>query len=108
MWFDLVETIKERKQKPNLAHIVMTTYHFHILKTQNLEPETVLGKFLVRVGQDPSDSKSSWLHVDIFQFCFMHLGYTMDSSKMINNPPEVSSFNQLCLKLLPGRRLETS
>jgi hypothetical protein len=31
------------------------------------------GKFLGIVGQDPSDSKSNRLHVDILQFCFIHL-----------------------------------
>ena len=32
-------------------------------------------KFLGIVGQEPSDFKSNWLHVDIFQFCFTHLRY---------------------------------
>ena len=27
-------------------------------------------KFLGIVGQDPSDSKSNWIHVDIFRFFF--------------------------------------
>jgi hypothetical protein len=35
----------------------------------------VPGKFLGIVGQDPSDSKSNWLHVDIFYFFFIHLRY---------------------------------
>ena len=35
----------------------------------------VPGKFLGRVGQDPSDSKSNRLNVDIFQFCYIHLRY---------------------------------
>ena len=30
-----------------------------------------------RVGQDPSDSKSSWLHIHIFRFCFIHLRYIL-------------------------------
>ena len=33
------------------------------------------GKFLSIVGQDPSDSKSNQLHVDIFRGCFIHLRY---------------------------------
>ena len=34
-------------------------------------------KFLGIVGQDPSDSKSSRLYVDIFRFCFTHLRYIL-------------------------------
>ena len=37
----------------------------------------VPGKFLGIGGQDPSDSKSNQLHVDIFQFCFIHLMYIL-------------------------------
>ena len=29
------------------------------------------GRFLGIVGRDPSVSKTSWLHVDIFQFLFI-------------------------------------
>ena len=29
------------------------------------------------VGQGPSDSKSNWLHVDIFRLCFIHVGYIL-------------------------------
>ena len=39
--------------------------------------EPVPGKFLSIIGQDPSDSKSNQLHVDIFRFCFIHLRYTV-------------------------------
>ena len=39
--------------------------------------EPVPRKFLGIVGQDPSDSKSSRLHVDIFRFCFIHLRYIL-------------------------------
>ena len=35
------------------------------------------GKFLGIFGQDPSDSKSNRLHVDIFQCCFIHLRYIL-------------------------------
>ena len=34
-------------------------------------------KFLGIVGQDPSDSKSSRIHVDIIWFCFIHLRYIL-------------------------------
>ena len=53
------------------------------------------------VRQDPSDSKSNQLHVDIFQFCFYSFEevYSVDSSKMIRNSPEISNFNRLDLKL---------
>ena len=51
------------------------------------------------VGQDPSDSKSNWLHVDIFQFCFhsFEVYSSIDSSKVIGNSAEVSNFNLLFL-----------
>ena len=53
------------------------------------------------VGQDPSDSKSNRLHVDIFRFCFhsFEVYSSIDSSKTIGNSPEVSNFNRLFLKL---------
>jgi hypothetical protein len=50
------------------------------------------------VSQDPSDSKSSRLHVDdIFWFFFysFEVYSSMDSCKMIGDSPEVSNFNQL-------------
>jgi hypothetical protein len=57
-------------------------------------------KFLGIVGQNPSDSKSNRLHVDIFRFCFDSFEvHSIDSSKMIGNSPEVSNFNRLFLKL---------
>ena len=57
-------------------------------------------KFLGIVGQDPSDSKSNQLHVDIFWFCFNSFEvYSIDSSKMIGNSLEISNFNLLFLKL---------
>ena len=37
--------------------------------------QRVFGKFLDIVCQDPSDSKYSQLHVDIFRFCLIHLRY---------------------------------
>jgi hypothetical protein len=42
---------------------------------RNTYIHAVPGKFLgiYTVGQDPSDSKSNRLHVDIFRFCFIHL-----------------------------------
>ena len=53
------------------------------------------------VGQDPSDSKSNRLHVDIFRCCFHSVGaYSIDSFKMLSNSHEVSNFNQLFLKLI--------
>jgi hypothetical protein len=57
-------------------------------------------KFLDIVGQDPSISKSNWLHVDIFWFCFHSFEiYSIDSYRMISNSLEVSNFDQLFLKL---------
>ena len=58
------------------------------------------GKFLGIVGQDPSVSESNRLHVDIFRFFFHSVEvYSIDSSKMIGNSPEVFNFNRLFLKL---------
>ena len=58
---------------------------------------TMSGKFLGIVCQDPSDSKSSWLHVDIIRFCFhlLKVYSSIDSSKMIGKFVEVSNFNRL-------------
>ena len=52
------------------------------------------------IGQDPSDSKSNQLNVDIFRFCF-HLNevYSIDSSETIDEIPEVSNFKQFFLEL---------
>ena len=67
-------------------------------KTKQCDP--VPGKILGIVGQDPTDSKSNWLLVDMFQFCFHSFEiYSIDSSKMMGNPPEVSNLNRLFLKL---------
>ena len=58
--------------------------------------------FLGIVGEDPSDSKSNWLHVDIFRFCshsFDEVYSSTDSSKMIGNSPEFSNSTRLFLKL---------
>ena len=52
------------------------------------------------VGQDPSDSKSNRLHVEILRFCFHTFDvFSIESSKMIGKFPEVLNFNQLFLKL---------
>jgi hypothetical protein len=55
------------------------------------------GKFLGIVGQDPSDSKSNGLHVDIFWFSFY--SFEVYSSRMIGILPGVLNFNRLFLKL---------
>ena len=47
------------------------------------------------VGQDPSDSKSNRLHVDIFRFHFRSVEvYSPCSSKMVGNSLEALKFNQ--------------
>ena len=58
------------------------------------------GKFLRIIvgGQDPSDSKSNRLHVDVVRFCFYSMEvYSIDSSKMVGNSPEVSNFNRFII-----------
>ena len=43
-----------------------------------------------RVSQDPCDSKSNRLHVDIFRFCFHSFEvHSIDSSNMIGKFPEI-------------------
>jgi hypothetical protein len=42
-----------------------------------LHSKLVPGKFLGLVDQDPSDSKSNGLHVDIFRFYFIHLRHIL-------------------------------
>ena len=52
--------------------------------------------------QDPSDSKSSQLHIrHLMAFLYSFEVYSIDSSKMIGNSYEVSNFNQLFLKTQP-------
>ena len=55
----------------------------------------VPGKFLGIVGQDPSDSKSNHLRVDIFPILLYSFEVlSIDSSETIGNSPEVSNFNR--------------
>jgi len=62
--------------------------------------EACTGKFLGIVGQDPSDSKSNWSHVDIFRVSFNSFEInSIDSSKMIGNSDEVSNFNRYYFNL---------
>ena len=61
--------------------------------------EQVPGKFRSIVGQDPSDSKSNRLHVDIFRFFFhSFVVHSTDYSKVIGKFPQV--FNQGSERLL--------
>ena len=55
------------------------------------------GEFLGIVGQDPSDSKSNRLHVDIFGFCLysFEVYSSINSFKMFGNSPQVANFNRL-------------
>jgi hypothetical protein len=65
------------------------------LKLAGVIGPSAAGKFLGIVDQDPSDSKSNRLHVDIFRFCFHSFEiYSIDSSKMIDNSPKVPNFNR--------------
>ena len=52
-----------------------------------------------QVGQDPSDSKANWLHVDIHLPVLLSFiwGIFIDSSKIIDNFLEVLNFNWLFL-----------
>ena len=62
----------------------------------------MIGNFWAyKVGQATSDFKSNRLHVDIFRFwCFHSFEvYSIDSSKTIDEFPEVLNFNRLFLKL---------
>ena len=57
--------------------------------------------FLGIIGQDPSVSKCDRLHIDIFRFSFTDLKvYSVDSSKLIGNFPEVLNLNGLILNWL--------
>ena len=57
------------------------------------------GRFLNIISQNPSVSKSNWLHVVIFQYFVIDLGiYSIDSSTMTGgNFPKVLNFNRLFL-----------
>ena len=80
-----------------LSEIVVVTIWFRTLNWFLPVP----GKFLGIVGQDPSDSKSNRLHIDIFHFALFIGSVFIDSSKMIGNSPIVSNFNRfICYKPL--------
>lgn len=51
--------------------------------------------------QGPNDSKSSWLHVDVFSYFLVKFGvYSLDFFfKMMDNFPEFLNCNHLFLKL---------
>ena len=50
------------------------------------------------IGQDPSASKSSQVHVVMFRFVFVGVGYIpLDSSRMMCNIPVDLNFNQVVL-----------
>ena len=57
------------------------------------------GKFFKGIdSQDPSDSKSNWLQVDIFRFCFHSFQmYSLDPSKTIGKFCEALNVNRLFL-----------
>ena len=58
-----------------------------------------MGRFLGIVGQNPSVSKSNWLHVVIFLFFLYKIKvYSIDSSIMISKFYEVLNLDWLCLK----------
>ena len=72
----------------------------HVIFVELIQLTIMHGNFQGIVGQDPSDSKFNWLHVDIFQFRFIHLRYySIYSFKMIGHSPKVQNFNWLFLKL---------
>ena len=59
-----------------------------------------LGRFLGIIGQNPSVSKSTKLHVDIFRFVFINLRYTFSkSSRLTGSFYDILNFNWLFLKL---------
>ena len=65
------------------------------LSLLQIQSEAVPGKFLGIVGQDPSDSKSNWLHVHIFPVLLYSFEvWSIDSSKMIGKFLEVLNFNR--------------
>ena len=74
---------------------------FRLCRDDGGEANQCPGSFWAyRVGQDPSDSKSNRIHVDIFRICFHSCEvYSIDSSNVIGKFPEVLNFNRLFLKL---------
>jgi hypothetical protein len=51
--------------------------HLTSFLSSRVEISQLSNKFLGIVGEDPSDSKSNWLHADIFRFCSVHLRYIL-------------------------------
>ena len=75
----LDETILDYIERPKLL-VEIGSAHNKVTSS-----EQCLGKFWGIMDQDPSVSKSSWLHVDIFPIFFINLRYSIDSSKTIYN-----------------------
>ena len=56
---------------------------------------TIPGIILATINQDPGESKSNRLHVEIFRFFNLSIqACSTDSSKMMGNFPEVFNFSQ--------------
>ena len=70
-------------------------------------------KFWGIVGQDPSDSKSNQLHVDIFRFCFNHLRHILQiplkwSAILLNSPTSTGYFSNSTGSSVTNRRFSPS
>ena len=78
----------------------VTRFSHKIWARENvMSVRSVPGKYLGKVGQNPSDSKSNRLHVDVFWFCFHSFEvYTIYFCKIIAKFPKVLNFNRLFLK----------
>ena len=77
------------------SEVPQTRSWTHLSCPQSLQP--VPGKFLGIVGQDPSDSKSHWLHVRHLPVLLhsFEVYSSIESSKVFGNPPKVSNFNRI-------------
>ena len=106
------DAINVRQRARGTRHTIPASveYHFHRYFYNIIQPHICQqtdssthcpGKSLGIVGQDPSDSTSNRLHVDIFRFCFHSVeGHSIDSSTRSGKFPEVlMNFNRLFLEL---------
>ena len=92
---------KSNRLHVNTLHFFVINFEVNSLNSSKLifSPvhDSLEGRFLGIIGQDPSVSKSNRLHVDTLPIFVIDVEVNSLNSKLIRNPPEVLYFHKLCL-----------
>ena len=96
-WTPELDTISLNSNTDERIGIINVVFTLHIYIVANQCPQSFWSYIVC--DQDPSDSKSNQLHIDIFRrFCFYSFEvYSTDSSKLLSKFLEVLNFNRLYL-----------